>query len=80
VAPYYSRRLRVDRSDGWVDVYPLKRDANRFRGLYGAARAAEAAGNIAVAREHYAKLQQLTAERELERPELAHAKAFLASR
>ena len=58
----------------------LKRDANRFRGLYGAARAAEAAGNIAVAREHYAKLQQLTAERELERPELAHAKAFLASR
>jgi tetratricopeptide (TPR) repeat protein len=58
----------------------LKRDPNRFRGIYGAARAAEAAGNPQVAREYYAKLQTLTAARDTERPELAHAKAFLSPR
>ncbi len=58
----------------------LKHDPNRFRGIYGAARAAEAAGNPQVAREYYAKLQTLTAARDTERPELAHAKAFLSQR
>ncbi len=58
----------------------LKRDPNRFRAIYGAARAAEAAGNPQVAREYYAKLQTLTAARDTERPELAHAKAFLSLR
>ena len=58
----------------------LKRDPNRFRGIYGAARAAEAAGNPQGAREYYAKLQTLTAARDTERPELAHAKAFLSLR
>jgi predicted Zn-dependent protease len=58
----------------------LKRDPNRFRGIYGAARAAEAAGNPQVSREYYAKLQTLTAARDTERPELAHAKAFLSLR
>ncbi len=58
----------------------LKRDPNRFRGIYGAARAAEAAGNPQLAREYYAKLQTLTAARDTERPELAHAKAFLLQR
>jgi len=54
----------------------LKRDPNRFRGIDGAARAAEAAGNPQLAREYYAKLQTLTADRDTERPELAHAKRF----
>lgn len=58
----------------------LKRDPNRLRGIYGAARAAEAVGNAGMAREYYAKLQTLTAARDAERPELAHAKAFLARR
>jgi tetratricopeptide (TPR) repeat protein len=58
----------------------LKRDPNRFRGIYGAARAAEAAGNAKAAREYYAKLQALSADRDAERPELARAKAFLAAR
>jgi hypothetical protein len=58
----------------------LKRDPNRFRGIYGAALAAEASGNASGARAHYARLQQLTAEREVERPELTRAKGFLASR
>ena len=58
----------------------LKRDANRFRGIYGAARAAEAAGDCDAAHQYYAKLQMLAAERDTDRPELAQAKAFLASR
>jgi tetratricopeptide (TPR) repeat protein len=58
----------------------LKRDPNRFRGIYGAARAAEAAGNAELAREYYTKLQTLTADRDTERPELVHAKAFLSRR
>lgn len=58
----------------------LKRDPNRFRGIYGAAHAAEASGNRAAAKDYYAKLQTLTADRDTERPELVHAKAFLARR
>jgi predicted Zn-dependent protease len=56
----------------------LMRDPNRFWGILGAARAAEASGNGKAARDYYAKLQTLTADRDTERPELAHAKAFLA--
>lgn len=56
----------------------LQRDPNRFRGIYGAARAAEAGGNLQSAREYYAKLQTLAAAGDTERPELARAKAFLA--
>jgi len=56
----------------------LKRDANRFRSVYGAARAAEAAGNPDAARDYYAKLQGLTAKHDTERPELTHAREFLA--
>jgi len=55
----------------------LKRDPNRFRAIYGAARAAEASGNRETAREYYAKLQALAVIRDTERPELAQAKAFL---
>jgi tetratricopeptide (TPR) repeat protein len=58
--------------------HSLQRDSNRFRGMYGAGRAAEADGNRQAAREYYAKLQTLTADRDTERPELAHATAFLA--
>jgi Tfp pilus assembly protein PilF len=55
----------------------LKRDPNRFRGIYGAARAAEASGNREAARDYYVKLQTLAANRDTDRPELAHARAFL---
>ena len=54
----------------------LKRDPNRFRGISGAARAAEASGNLRAARDYYARLQTLTADRDTERPEIAAAKAF----
>jgi Tfp pilus assembly protein PilF len=58
----------------------LRRDANRFRSVDGAARAAEAAGNHVAARDYYARLQGLTAKHDTERPEMAHARAFLAKR
>lgn len=58
----------------------LKRDPNRFRGIYGAARAAQAAGNKQAAREYYAKLDKLATKRDSERPELAEAKAVLVVR
>ena len=55
----------------------LRRDQNRYRGIYGAARAAEASGNLKAARDYYEKLESLTAGRDSERPELVHARAFL---
>ena len=58
----------------------LQRDPHRFRGIHGAARAAEASGNRQAAADYYAKLQALAADRDTERPELAQAKAFLAQR
>ena len=55
----------------------LQRDPNRFRGIYGAARAAAAGNQHALAREYYVRLQNLAAARDTERPEIAEAKAFL---
>jgi hypothetical protein len=67
-------------SDALVEFeQSLKRDVNRFRGIYGAARAAESAGNTKTAREYYAKLQSLSANRDTERPELGRARTFLAT-
>ena len=55
----------------------LKRDPNRLRAIYGAARAAEAAGKIDAARDYFTKLQRLTANRDSVRAELAYAEQFL---
>jgi hypothetical protein len=55
----------------------LKRDPNRFRGIYGAARAAETSGNRKATRDYYSRLLTLTINRDTERPELAQARAFL---
>lgn len=54
----------------------LKRDPNRFRGIYGAAHAAETSGNRKAARDYYARLMTLAENRDTERPELAKAKVF----
>ncbi len=56
------------------------REPNRFRGYYGAARAAEAAGDRQKAREYYAKLVDLTKNADSARPELARAREYLALR
>jgi tetratricopeptide (TPR) repeat protein len=51
---------------------------NRFRGFYGAAKAAERLGDQERARAYYEKLITLCSEADTERPELTEAKAFLA--
>jgi hypothetical protein len=56
----------------------LKQNPNRFRGLYGAARAAEAAGNRLKAVEYYSKLIELAKKGDGTRPELTHARSYLA--
>ena len=53
-------------------------EPNRFKGLYGAARAAEVAGEREKARLWYTRLVTLAAKADSERPELAAARAFLA--
>ena len=53
-----------------------KNEPNRFRGLAGAARAAELAGSRDKARDFYTKLIALAATADTERPEITQAKAF----
>ena len=53
------------------------RDPNRFRGFYGAARAATQAGDSVKARAYFAKLAQLAAKGDA-RPELNQAKIYLS--
>jgi hypothetical protein len=58
----------------------IAKEPNRFRGLYGAALAAERAGDKARARAHYEKLAAVTAGTRSTRPELARVRQLLASR
>jgi tetratricopeptide (TPR) repeat protein len=53
-----------------------KVEPGRFRGLLGAARAAELSGDLAKAKGYYADLVRLAAKSDGERPELARAKAL----
>ena len=53
----------------------MKKEPNRFRGFYGAAQAAEAAGDAAKARSYYSKLVEACASADMPlRPELAAAR------
>jgi tetratricopeptide (TPR) repeat protein len=56
----------------------LQTARNRFRGFYGAAKAAEQARNRATAKGYYEKLVALCSHSTGERPELAEAKTYLA--
>ena len=58
----------------------LKQYPNRYRGLYGAARAAEAAGDTAAAKMYYGKVIELSKHAEGTRPELQRAHTFVGSR
>jgi len=58
----------------------LKANPNRYRGLWGAARAADAVGDRASATAYYVKLVELSKNADTERPEIGEAKAFLASK
>ena len=56
------------------------REPNRLRGYAGAAVAADAAGDRDKARQHYAKLVELTREADTALPEITRAKNYLAAR
>ena len=58
----------------------LKENPNRFRGLAGAARAAEAAGDRQKAAAYFEKFVALSSKADTPRPELAHAKEVLGRR
>ena len=55
----------------------MRVEPNRFRGFFGAARAAEQAGDRAKARTYYAQLVTYSSNADTERPEIRQAKAFL---
>jgi hypothetical protein len=55
----------------------MKKEPGRFRGLYGAARAAEALGDRQTARRHYQTLLGIAQSAEGDRAELRQAKAFV---
>ena len=56
----------------------LKFNPNRFDGLYGAAHAAELAGNNTEANTYYAQLLKVCNGAASDRPELSKAKALVA--
>jgi tetratricopeptide (TPR) repeat protein len=58
----------------------IPREPNRFNGLYGAARAAELAGEVEKARTYYGQLVALSQGSDTDRPALQQAKAFLAKK
>ena len=58
----------------------LRQTPNRYRGLYGAARAADAAGNRKMAIEYYGKLVDLAKAGDGSRAELQRAQEYLARR
>jgi Tfp pilus assembly protein PilF len=58
----------------------MKKEPNRFRGLYGAASAAEKAGDRVKARAYYKRLLTIAKDSDTGRPELRHAKEFIAGR
>ena len=55
----------------------MRKEPGRFRGAFGAARAAEAVGDRAKARRLYQTLLEVARQADTERPELQHARAFL---
>jgi hypothetical protein len=56
----------------------LQSARNRYRGIYGAARAAERSGDRDKARSYYERLVTLCANADTQRPELVEAKKYLA--
>jgi len=58
----------------------LKENPNRYRALYGAARAAEMAGDRPKAVGYYEKLVALASKADTARPETARAKTFIGAR
>jgi hypothetical protein len=58
----------------------VAKEPNRFRGLYGAARAAELSGDRTKAKTYYTKLVAIADKADGARPELRQARTYLAQR
>ncbi len=58
----------------------MKKEPNRFRGIYGGARAAEALGDRGKAAAYCKKLLEIAKDADTERPELQHAKMYVRGR
>ena len=58
----------------------LKENPNRYRGLAGAAQAAEAVGDRYKAAGYFEKVVALSSKADTTRPEMAHARSFLGRR
>ncbi len=56
------------------------REPNRLRSAAGAAAAAESAGERDKARQHHARVVELTRDADTPRPEIARARSYLAAR
>ena len=56
----------------------LQKEPNRFRALYGAAHAAQLAGDRAKARTYFQQLLEVAKAADTERPELAEARRAVA--
>jgi tetratricopeptide (TPR) repeat protein len=54
----------------------MKKEPNRFRGAYGAARAAEAMGNKTAAAKFYRQVLEIAKDSDNQRPELKRARSF----
>jgi tetratricopeptide (TPR) repeat protein len=72
--------LELNQPEAALEEFEISQqiEPNRFRGLYGAARAAELAGEMEKARSYYEQLVALGAQADGERPEMADAQTFLA--
>jgi Tfp pilus assembly protein PilF len=57
----------------------MMKEPGRFRGAFGAARAAEGAGDGAKAREYYGRAVEIAREADSPRPEIERARNYLAS-
>jgi tetratricopeptide (TPR) repeat protein len=57
----------------------MAKEPGRFRGAFGAARAAEAAGDAAKARAYYARTVEIARDADSPRPEIERARSYLAS-
>ncbi len=73
--------LELGRADDALAAFKSSLSAapNRARSLYGAARAAELAGDADGARQYYSDLTELMERADTERPELLAARAYLAA-
>ncbi|HKY23109.1 MAG TPA: hypothetical protein VJM31_17980 [Vicinamibacterales bacterium] len=71
--------LEAGRSADALEAFEatIAKEPNRFRGLYGAARAAEAAGQRARAIALYKQLLQIASEPDANRIEVEHARSFV---